>query len=134
MTSTRNIGTEWNAKVPKIGIRSNLVSSRPGHVTPLKYHFSMRLYQDLLSHIFGLKVQKRLVNRAIALILAMAAIFTPLNFAHAILDYGHRRIATEVKWVFGSISRRVESDQSKQLNAIGNRNEVARRSLRPGKT
>ena len=94
------------------------------HVTSRGYRTGMRLYQYLLSHVFGINVRKRSVNRAIALLFLVAAIATPVNFANAILDYGHRRITTVVNWVIGSTMNQLQRDEAKQMLANENRTQA----------
>ena len=103
------------------------------HVTSSIYHAGMKLYQDLLSHVFGTNIRKRGVNRVIALFLLIAAIATPVNFTNAILDYGHRRITTVVNWVIGSNMNQLQRDEVKQLLANENRTQVRPSIGRPGK-
>jgi hypothetical protein len=84
----------------------------------------MKLYQDLLSHLFGINVRKRGVNAAIALVLLIAAIATPVNFTKAILDYGHRRITTVVNLVIGSAINQLQREEAEQLLANENRTQA----------
>lgn len=84
----------------------------------------MKLYEDGLSHLFGLNPRKRVFKRAIAWTLVTAAVVTPINFEHAMLDYGQRRTTTIVKWYFNPIMKQLNNNFAKQMEKAQQRQKI----------
>lgn len=82
----------------------------------------MNLYEDGLSHLFGLNPRKRVLKRAIAWTLVTASVVTPITFGHAMWDYGQSRAATIINWVIKPEMKAMQDNIDKQVRIAQLRN------------
>ncbi len=74
----------------------------------------MNLYEDGLSHLFGLNPRKKAFKHAVAWTLVIASVINPITFRHATWDFSQRRTAMVMKWFFDPAMKQINDNFAKQ--------------------
>lgn len=75
----------------------------------------MNLYEELLSHLFGLSPRNKKLAILVPAILLVAALATHINFIHALVGYGDRKASTFVKGVLRPELKTLQEPFDKQM-------------------